>query len=455
MSLAEQGKRSGLKRQATGLVSSFASLAPGTLTIPAPDSTEKTAAKPGATLLNRRKGLRLVDDKRPDTLAQAIKTSLARELDLMRAEIAQQKPRYPAAAATSRPFPAVAATPRPAASAASPVQERERTQALEERAEHLAQENALLSRKLAEIEKAAADMQEASAKAIEEREDRVVRESALLSQKIAEADNALKGANVRIKSLEEKSAAAAEAENELRAGRDLLHQQVESASAENAGLARAATDKERALADARTRVEYLEAALAAAEAECARLQAEAAGRDSDRAETAALKTSFDDMSTRAMTAEKLLAETRERLLAQVAEFHDAERCVVRANALSSDAFDRQRQLEDALSLQQSRFAELERSQATLTEASTHLLQRFRERDRALAAAEETIKALAERNARLETAGRRGAGASVLQADLPRAGETADQDWVELARLLSDFIERKASSRRTLSRPSQA
>jgi hypothetical protein len=144
MSLAEQGKRSGLKRQATGLISSFASLAPGTLapgtfaldkvapgtlspvtlTIPAPDSTEKTAAKPGATLLNRRKSLRLVGDKRPDTLAQAIETSLARELELVRAEIAQQKPRYPAAAATSRRFPAVAAAPRPAASAASPVQER-------------------------------------------------------------------------------------------------------------------------------------------------------------------------------------------------------------------------------------------------------------------------------------------------------------------------------------------
>jgi chromosome segregation ATPase len=224
---------------------------------------------------------------------------------------------------------------------------------------------------------------------------------------------------------------------------------LDSATGENARLSRAATEKDQALADARTRVEYLQAALAAAEAECERLKGEAAGaRDKHQAET-----------SRAITAEKLLAEARERLLARIIEIDAVRQRVAQANAVTNAAYDRQRQLEDALSLQQSKFEELERSQSKLAEATKVLMQRFRDRDRALGVAKEKIKTLAERNALLEAA-RDRAGIPQRRSETPqsRLEEAADatlQDWAELARLLGDFVERKTATTPATSRTRSA
>ena len=222
--------------------------------------------------------------------------------------------------------------------------------------------------------------------------------------------------------------------------RDRLQKKLDTATSENARLSRATTEKDRVLADARTRVEYLEAALAAAEAECGRLTADAAKtRDKHQAET-----------SRAITAEKLLAEARERLLARIIEIDAVRQRVAQANAVTNAAYDRQRQLEDALCLQQSQFEELERSQSKLAEATKVLLQRFRDRERALVVAEKKIKALAERNAWLEAARDRARsphqrGRETPQSNLEDAADAALQDWAELARLLGDFAERKAAA----------
>jgi hypothetical protein len=135
--------------------------------------------------------------------------------------------------------------------------------------------------------------------------------------------------------------------------------------------------------------------------------------------------------------------------------------VAQANAVNCEAYARQRQLEDALSLQQSQFEELARSQSMLAEATKALLQRFRDRDRALVAAEERVRALAERNARLEAGGdhagaaAKSKGPGVPQPSLAPAEDTAHQDWLELARLLSDFVERKTSFCRAAPRASSA
>jgi hypothetical protein len=88
------------------------------------------------------------------------------------------------------------------------------------------------------------------------------------------------------------------------------------------------------------------------------------------------------------------------------------------------------------------------------------LQRFRDRDRALAVAEDRNRLLAERNARFEAADHRTGGlveSAKLKASQPLADaeETARQDWIELARLLSDFLERKISRRHAAPCPSQA
>jgi hypothetical protein len=247
----------------------------------------------------------------------------------------------------------------------------------------------------------------------------------------------------------------------LRASRDRLREKCEAAVAENAGLSRAVTEKDRALIDARVRHEYLEAALAAAEAECGRVQDEAAGeREQHQGETEALTARVDDMSLRATAAEGLLAESREHLVAQTAEIDALRQRVAQAEAVNGEVQMRQRQLEDALSLQQRQSDNLQRSQAMLAEATKHLLQRFRDRDRALAAAENRNRLLAEHNARLELvddrpSGSPGSGKPNGSSLLADAEETARQDWIELARLLSDFLERKVSQRRAAPRPFQA
>jgi hypothetical protein len=165
-------------------------------------------------------------------------------------------------------------------------------------------------------------------------------------------------------------------------------------TSENARLALAAAARERVLDDAHTRVEYLEAALAAAELQCKRLAGEAKGvGERHQAEMSALRARFADMAKRADIAEKLLAEARERLLARIIEIDGVRERAAQADTAAGAAYDRQCQLEDALCLQQSRYEELERPQTTLADATKALLRRFRERERALALAGEKINAL--------------------------------------------------------------
>jgi chromosome segregation ATPase len=405
MAVAEKGRRSGWERQATGLVTSHASLG----------TSAKAAVDRGGTLLNRRKALRLVPEAGADSISQSIDAGLGREFDQAFADIARQKRQSP-------PASAAALAPRRAAAAATTAAKP---------AERASEESPT----------------GAGGKAVQQRADRLAAENGLLAQKLAERDSALGDARARIKFLEEKLSAAAEGaakltdsqQSELRVARDRVQKKLNTATSENARLSRATTEKDRVLADARTRVEYLEAALAAAEAECGRLTADAAkARDKHQAET-----------SRAITAEKLLAEARERLLARIIEIDAVRQRVAQANAVTNAAYDRQRQLEDALCLQQTQFEELERSQSKLAEATKVLLQRFRDRERAFVVAEKKVKALAERNAWLEAARDRAGSPNQRGRETPQSSlEDADaalRDWAELARLLGDFVERKTAA----------
>jgi hypothetical protein len=91
------------------------------------------------------------------------------------------------------------------------------------------------------------------------------------------------------------------------------------------------------------------------------------------------------------------------------------------------------------------------------------LETFEDRDRALQRAQQKIKALAERNAQLEAGANRAnecgrqqaktgqdrsdANEGVTIAELSSDGsdETMRKDWSELARLLTEFLERKRRS----------
>jgi hypothetical protein len=182
--------------------------------------------------------LRLVPEAGADSISQSIEAGLARELDQAFADIARQKRQSPPASAT-------ALAPRRAAAAA--------TTAAKPAAEKASEESPT----------------GAGGKALQERADRLAAENGLLAQKLAERDSALGDARARIKFLEEKLLAAAEGaakltdsqQCELRVARDRVQKKLDTATSENARLSRAAAEKDRVLADARTRVEYLEAAL--------------------------------------------------------------------------------------------------------------------------------------------------------------------------------------------------
>ena len=412
MALAEKGRRSGSERQATGLVAPPTALAP---------NARAAVARSGSPL-DRAKPLRFA---RGAGSTDAVGSVLVRDLDQACAEIARQKRQSPGGAgpASREPAAATVTATSPAEKALQKLQATAHTKVLQDRAERLTAENAVLSQKLAARESALADLR------------------------------------ARLNSLEEKLSATGEAaakqaddrQDALRAASDNLHKKLAATASENARLKLAATERDRTLADARTRIEYLEAALAAAEAECGRAAGETSGaREKHQAEMAALKTRFDDLSKRAVTAEQLLADARERLLARIIEIDAVRQRVAQADAAAGAAYDRQCQLEDALCLQQNEFEELERSQTQLAAATKALLQRFRDRERVLAVANEKIKALAERNAWLEAAQDRAGtegqrGRETPRSRLEEAADATLADWTELTRMLGDFAERKTAT----------
>jgi predicted nuclease with TOPRIM domain len=402
MALAEKGRRSGPERQASGLAAPRSARAPN-----APAAIDR-----GGSLLDRLKPVR---PSHGASAVQNIGSGLARELDQTCAEVTRPKRQPPASAQV----PAVRQPAATAIAAASPT------------------------------DKALQKLQAAAhAKVMQERAERLAVENALLSQKLAAQEGAVADLRARVKALEEQLSAAGDGptkstdnqQAELPKASDHLHQKLAAAVMENARLARTTAERERALADARTRIEYLEAALAAAELECSRLAGEASGaREKQTAET-----------SRAITAEKLLAEERQRLLARIIEIDGARKRAAQADAAASAAYDRQCQLEDALCLQQHQFEELERSQTTLAQATKALLHRFRDRERALAAADQRIKVLAEQNASFEAARDRAdsprqRGQETPRSRLEEAADATLRDWAELTRLLGDFVEPKTAT----------
>ena len=258
---------------------------------------------------------------------------------------------------------------------------------------------------------------------LQEKLDLVTAENARLSESFAERGIALDDAQVRIEFLQT-ALAAAEAEtaakraegveNGFRAASDQLQGKLDAVAAENARLSQGATARDFVLGDARARIEFLETALSAAEAECTRLAAERGSvREMLESKSKAINARLEAMSARAVAAEKLLAEARERLLARIVETDAFRQRAADAKAAGNQAYVKNRQLEDALCLRQCQVDELKRSHSALLEATKELLETFQERDRALTSAEEQIKCVAERNAALEAGASRADGRDTL------------------------------------------
>jgi chromosome segregation ATPase len=432
MALADRGKRNGWHHQATSLVSSHSALG----------ATAKTLVDRSGPLLRRRPLLE-VQEQEFDSASEEIGIELARKLDQARTEIARLELRLSHDAAAAQELRA-----QIKASAAA-------TEAADQRAAGLAREIA------------------AAHDGLQENIGLLTAENARLLQGHAERGMALDDAQDKIKFLENALAAAEAASiskqsetlaNGARAARVEFQEQLDLAASENARLQQTIAEKDVAFGEVRARIEFLQTALSTAEAECLRLGAEVDGvRQQQHAESETLNGCLEAVSSRAVTAERLLAETRERLLARIVENGAFRQKVGDAKAANDSAYAKTRQLEDAVTLRQHQIDELERSRATLVEATTTLLETFEDRDRALQRAQQKIKALAERNAELEAqanraaefAGRKAktgqdgkaANESVTIAELSSDGadQTTRTDWSELARLLTDFVERKRRS----------
>jgi hypothetical protein len=432
MAFAERGRRNAWHHQATSLVSSHSALR----------TTAKAIVDRSTPLLRRRASLE-VQGQEFGQGSEAIGIELARKLDEARAEIARLELRlsYDAAAA----------------------------QELREQIQASAAATETADQRAAGLERESATVRDG----LQDKIDLLTAENARLLQGHAERGMALDDAQDKIKFLEaalaaaEASAVSKQAESLAegrRAARAEFQDQLDLAGGEKARLQQIIADKDVALGEAGARIEFLQTALSTAEAECTRLGAEIGGvRQLRQSETETLNGRLEAMSSRAVTAEKLLAEARERLLARIVENGTFRQKVADAKAANDKAYAKARQLEDAVTLRQHQIDELERSRATLLEATTTLLETFEDRDRALQRAEGKIKALAERNAALEAEANRGneftggeaktgpdrrdakEGVTVAELSSDDSDETARKDWSELARLLTEFLERRRRS----------
>jgi chromosome segregation ATPase len=204
----------------------------------------------------------------------------------------------------------------------------------------------------------------------------------------------------------------------------------------------------------------------AAEGERGRLTtAVAEANDKRQIETNTLSTRLEAMSSRAVTAEKLLAEVRQNLLSRTENNNAAERKVVEATLVRNMAEKKLELATTALHSKEKLLNEVEQFRAKLAERANTLLLNVRQRDKALSRAEEEIQALSSRVGQLEAEAdlqrsKAGETTAALKAQLEseRAGRNVAEGALRKARmnyagLSSDFDNfaqqgRTGSSRRT-------
>jgi chromosome segregation ATPase len=269
----------------------------------------------------------------------------------------------------------------------------------------------------------------------------------------------------------------AELEAELGAARDeialrdnenlSLQTSLDLALGENSRLSQYLKDGDSAFDATRARLDRLQLALAAAEADRARLQAAVdQAAETNQTELRTANGLLEAMTARATTAERLLADVRECLLARIAENTATERGLADAAAARGEADRKLRQSQDLLRLKQSQIDELEQSRAKLIETTDTLLKSFQSRDAAANHAEERINLLTARVAELEAELRHAANQQAgeqrdLQAqpetlrrvDADDAGETARRKWAELARELAKLVKLKREFSGSIQAPS--
>jgi crescentin len=286
-------------------------------------------------------------------------------------------------------------------------------QALEKKAAELTSDNQSVRRELALVQQAArgleSDRAELTSEVVAARAEIANLESQL-AQETANA-RALGEANQifadhadstdkRIVELQADCTLTREKLSLLETDKRSLQTALDQTLAESSRLSRRLAES--ALAAARTRLEQMEIGLASAENERTAL---CAARDETnerhQSEGYALNLRFEAMRSRAGTAEKLLSEVRQSLVARTEEIRVTERKVVEATIARNATEKTVERLAAARDALDTKVKELEQARTTLTERLNGLSETVKARETSLAHAEHKIKSLTDQVDQLE------------------------------------------------------
>jgi crescentin len=204
----------------------------------------------------------------------------------------------------------------------------------------------------------------------------------------------------------------AELEGELAAAREKLalledekrslQTAIDQALNETARLTRRLTESENTLTATRAQLGKVEANFAEAYADRGRLAAALdEAKEHHGAERNSLNMRLDALQSRTATAERLLSEARQNLLARTEEVRAFDRKSVEATIGRNNAEKRIAQIEAAHEARERQIKDLEQARTALTERNNAMTKSLKARETALARAEDKIGALTERNGHLE------------------------------------------------------
>ncbi|HEY5225906.1 MAG TPA: hypothetical protein VIJ06_03865, partial [Methylovirgula sp.] len=177
---------------------------------------------------------------------------------------------------------------------------------------------------------------------------------------------------------------------------------VDQALNENARLTRRLTESDNSLTATRAHLGKVEASFAEAYAERGRLAAALdETREQRQAEQNALNMRLDALQSRAGTAERLLTEARQNLIARTEEVRAFDRKSVEATIARNNAEKRLSQIEASHESRERQVKDLEQARAALSERNSALTKTLKSREAAVSRSEEKIAALTERNGHLE------------------------------------------------------
>jgi crescentin len=206
----------------------------------------------------------------------------------------------------------------------------------------------------------------------------------------------------RISELEGELAAAQEKLALLEDEKRQLQLSVDQALNETARLTRRLTESENTLTATRAQLGKVEASFAEAYAERGRLGALLdESKEQHQAERNSQNMRLDALQSRAATAERLLAEARQNLLARTEEVRAFDRKSVEATIGRNNSEKRLAQIEAAHEARERQIKDLESARTALTERHNAITKTLKTRETALSRAEEKIAALTERNGHLE------------------------------------------------------